>query len=127
MGRGSSCQRSFTELVLRLFAEPALRFFTEFSLSAMGDPSLSLRMTQREGFRITYEGLRVTVEGFRMTSLASVILEPFGPERSSRAGPSTALRAGSAKGKNLGSCRALARKSQTDPLPKKEGVVACCD
>jgi len=25
--------------------------------------------------------LRVTVEGFRMTSLASVILEPFGPER----------------------------------------------
>ena len=119
MGRGSSCQRSFTELVLRLFAEPALRFFTEFSLSAMGDPSLSLRMTQREGFRMTYEGLRVTVEGFRMTSLASVILEPFGPERTSRAG--------SAKGKNLHSCRALARKSQTDPLPKKEGVVACCD
>jgi len=54
-----------------------------------------------------------------MTSLASVILEPFGPERTSRAG--------SAKGKNLHSCRALARKSQTDPLPKKEGVVACCD
>jgi len=28
-------QRSFTELVLRLFAEPALRFFAEFTLSAM--------------------------------------------------------------------------------------------
>jgi hypothetical protein len=54
----------------------------------------------------------------RMTSLASVILEPFGPERASRAGPSTALRAGSAKGKNLSSCRALARSSYTDPLPK---------
>src|SRR3990172_2686273 len=46
---------------------------------------------------------------FRMTSLASVILEPFGPARASRAG--------SAKGKNLNSCRALARKSQADPLP----------
>ena len=44
-----------------------------------------------------------------MTGLTSVILEPFGPERASRAG--------SAKGKNLNSCRALARKSQTDPLP----------
>ena len=88
-GSGSFCQRSFTELVLRLFAEPALRFFTSF--------------------RMTYEGLRVTAEGVRMTSLACVILEPFGPERASRAG--------SAKGKNLNSCRALARKSQTDPLP----------
>jgi len=45
-----------------------------------------------------------------MTSLAVVILEPFGPERASRAG--------SAKGKNLNSCRAMARKSQTDPLPQ---------
>src|SRR3990172_10674313 len=51
----------------------------------------------------------MTGEGFRMTSRASVILEPFGPERTSRAG--------SAKGKNLGSCRALAHKAQTDPLP----------
>src|SRR3990172_2706886 len=40
-----------------------------------------------------------------MTSVSSVILEPFGPERASRAG--------SAKGKNLNSCRALALKSQT--------------
>ena len=55
-GSGSVCQRSFTELVLRLFAEPALRFFTSF--------------------RMTYEGLRVTVEGFRMTTLSSVILSP---------------------------------------------------
>ena len=58
---GSVCQRSSTELVLRLFA---------------------LR--------------RVTVEGFRMTDLASVILSGA---------------------KNLNSCRAMARKSQTDPLP----------
>jgi hypothetical protein len=51
----------------------------------------------------------MTGEGFRMTSFANVILEPFGPERTSRAG--------SAKGKNLNSCLALVRKSQTDPLP----------
>ena len=47
---------------LRFFAEfipsDGPRFFAEFSLSAMGDPSLSLRMTQREGFRMTgSEGL----------------------------------------------------------------------
>src|SRR3972149_5629620 len=47
-----------------------------------------------------------------MTSLANVILEPFGPERASRAG--------SAKGKNLNSRRVLARKSQHDPLPTGE-------
>ena len=60
-----------------------------------------------------------------MTSRAGVILEPFGPERASRAGPlrqgsaqaSTKLRAGSATGKNLGYCRALAHKAQTDLLP----------
>src|SRR3972149_6027719 len=42
--------------------------------------------------------LRVTAEGVRMTSLASVILSAA---------------------KNLNSCRALARKSQTDPLPRR--------
>ena len=47
-----------------------------------------------------------------MTSLARVILDPFGPERTSRAG--------SAKGKNLSSSRAMTHKSQTDPLLNAE-------
>jgi hypothetical protein len=98
-GSGSVCQRSFTELVLRLFAESTLSRIRSFAL---------LRMTGSEGFRMTCEGPGVTVEGFRMTSLSSVILEPFGPERASRAG--------SAKGKNLNSCHALGRKSRNDPL-----------
>ncbi len=87
-GSGSFCQRSFTELVLRLFGESTLsriRSFAELTLSGAN----VLRMTGSEG-------LRVTVEGFRMTSLSRVILSGV---------------------KNLYSYRASAHNSQTDPLP----------
>jgi hypothetical protein len=55
LGSGSFCQRSFTELVLRLFAEFTLSTFASLSVDSANV-------------------LRVTVEGFRMTSLASVTL-----------------------------------------------------
>jgi hypothetical protein len=42
--------------------------------------------------------------------------EPFGPERTSRAGPSTALRAGSAKGKNLALSEHKGGRCFADPL-----------
>ena len=45
--------RSFTELVLRLFAEFTLSTFGSLSV----DSANVLRMTQREGFRVTVERL----------------------------------------------------------------------
>src|SRR3989304_8647300 len=64
--RMSGRLKSFTEFVLRLFAEFTLsriRSFAEFTLSEAN----VLRMTRSEGFRMTCEGPGVTVEGFRMT------------------------------------------------------------